>query len=325
MTAIAHHPRPGNSRQPRQPDGRGRRGARRTAIIGRAAVPSGASTGAHEAHELRDGGDALRRQGRAGRRSRPSTARSATRSTGFDAADQRGLDQRLRDLDGTDEQEAARRQRHSRRVARRRPRPRPRAHGLPLYRYVGGAERDAAAGADDEHHQRRRACRQSDRLPGIHDRAGRRREHRRGRAHGRRSLPRAQARAEGRRPQHQRRRRGRLRAQSRLDARGARLRHGGDRGRRLQARARTSISRSTWRRPSSSARTAISSRARSGASTAEQMAAYLRRAGRRLSDLLHRGRHERGRLGRLARADRGAGRPRASSSATICSSPTSRG
>jgi enolase len=45
--------------------------------------------------------------------------------------------------------------------------------GLPLYRYVGGPTR-GAAGADDEHHQWRRACRQPDRLPGIHDHAGRR-------------------------------------------------------------------------------------------------------------------------------------------------------
>ena len=36
------------------------------------------------------------------RRSRRSTARSGRRLTGFDAADQRGLDQRLRDLDGTE-------------------------------------------------------------------------------------------------------------------------------------------------------------------------------------------------------------------------------
>ncbi len=48
------------------------------------------------------------------------------------------------------------------------------ARGLPLYRYVGGTVGAAAAGADDEHRQRRRACRQSDRLPGIHDHAGRR-------------------------------------------------------------------------------------------------------------------------------------------------------
>ena len=48
--------------------------------MGRAAVPSGASTGAHEAMELRDG-DKSRylRQGRARRRSTRSTARSSTR------------------------------------------------------------------------------------------------------------------------------------------------------------------------------------------------------------------------------------------------------
>ena len=48
------------------------------------------------------------------------------------------------------------------------------ARGLPLYRYVGGVSAQRAAGADDEHHQRRRACRQPDRFPGIHDHAGRR-------------------------------------------------------------------------------------------------------------------------------------------------------
>ena len=50
------------------------------------------------------------------------------------------------------------------------------AANLPLYRYVGGAKANTLAGADDEHHQWRRACRQSHRLPGIHDHAG-------GRAH----------------------------------------------------------------------------------------------------------------------------------------------
>ena len=48
------------------------------------------------------------------------------------------------------------------------------ARGLPLYRYVGGVGATSAAGADDEHPQRRRACRQSDRFPGIHGHAGRR-------------------------------------------------------------------------------------------------------------------------------------------------------
>ena len=38
--------------------------------IGRAIVPSGASTGVHEAVELRDGGGGVGRQGRLDRRSR---------------------------------------------------------------------------------------------------------------------------------------------------------------------------------------------------------------------------------------------------------------
>ena len=61
--------------------------------------------------------------------------------------------------------------------------------GLPLYRYVGGTQARHAAGADDEHHQRRRARGQSDRLPGIHDHAGRRGDPRRGRPHGIGSVP----------------------------------------------------------------------------------------------------------------------------------------
>ena len=55
--------RPRDPRLPRQPDRRGRSRARERRP-GRAAVPSGASTGEHEADELRDGGEPLRRQGR---------------------------------------------------------------------------------------------------------------------------------------------------------------------------------------------------------------------------------------------------------------------
>ena len=47
--------------------------------MGRAAVPSGASTGAHEAVEKRDGDAALWRRAACARRSRRSTARSSTR------------------------------------------------------------------------------------------------------------------------------------------------------------------------------------------------------------------------------------------------------
>jgi len=68
--------------------------------FGRAAVPSGASTGAHEAHELRDGGE---RYGGKGVRKAVEAVNGEIRAalTGFDAEDQKGLDQRLRDLDGT--------------------------------------------------------------------------------------------------------------------------------------------------------------------------------------------------------------------------------
>jgi enolase len=105
---------------------------------GRAAVPSGASTGAHEAHELRDGGT---RYGGKGVRKAVAAVNGEIRErlTGFDAADQRGLDQLLRDLDGTPNKmrlganailgvsmaaakaEAA-------------------ARGEPLYQYIGGAD-----------------------------------------------------------------------------------------------------------------------------------------------------------------------------------------
>ncbi|MEZ0277722.1 MAG: phosphopyruvate hydratase [Methylibium sp.] len=68
--------------------------------FGRAAVPSGASTGAHEAHELRDGGE---RYGGKGVRKAVEAVNGEIRAalTGFDADDQKGLDKRLRDLDGT--------------------------------------------------------------------------------------------------------------------------------------------------------------------------------------------------------------------------------
>jgi enolase len=67
---------------------------------GRAAVPSGASTGAHEAHELRDGDG---RYGGKGVRSAVSSVleRIAPDIVGRDALDQRGLDEALRLLDGT--------------------------------------------------------------------------------------------------------------------------------------------------------------------------------------------------------------------------------
>ena len=67
---------------------------------GRAAVPSGASTGAYEAVELRDGADAYGGKGvlRAVENVRTELARAAA---GVDAGDQRALDARLCEADGT--------------------------------------------------------------------------------------------------------------------------------------------------------------------------------------------------------------------------------
>ena len=139
--------------------------------LGRAAVPSGASTGAHEARELRDGDKAATGGKGVRRRSRRSTARSVEAIDRLRCRATRARStRRLIALDGTANKSAARRQRHPRRVARRRQGRRRRASDLPLYRYRRRAEAHAAAGADDEHRQRRRARRQSDRLPGIHDR-----------------------------------------------------------------------------------------------------------------------------------------------------------
>src|ERR1700730_7910838 len=106
--------------------------------FGRAAVPSGASTGAHEAHELRDGG---KRYGGKGVKKAVEAVTGEIRKAlqGFDASDQAGLDRRLRELDGTENKKrlganailgvslAAAKAEAS-------------AQGLPLYRYIGGAD-----------------------------------------------------------------------------------------------------------------------------------------------------------------------------------------
>src|SRR5712692_9366097 len=70
--------------------------------LGRAAVPSGASTGRHEAHELRDNGD----PSWAGRGVRRAIAHVhevfAPAVIGLDACDQSAVDEALHTTDGTD-------------------------------------------------------------------------------------------------------------------------------------------------------------------------------------------------------------------------------
>ena len=104
---------------------------------GVAAVPSGASTGVHEAHELRDGGGRYLGKGVLDAVENVNET-IADALAGHDAEDQRVVDQVLLDLDGTDNKSSlganailgvslavARAQAES--------------AGLPLYRYVGGA------------------------------------------------------------------------------------------------------------------------------------------------------------------------------------------
>jgi enolase len=67
---------------------------------GRAIVPSGASTGAHEAVELRDGGSEWGGKG-VGRAVANVNGDIASAVRGVDASDQEGLDRALIDLDGT--------------------------------------------------------------------------------------------------------------------------------------------------------------------------------------------------------------------------------
>ncbi|MET0618104.1 MAG: phosphopyruvate hydratase, partial [Luteibacter sp.] len=70
--------------------------------FGRAAVPSGASTGTREAVELRDG-DKSRYGGKGVRKAVENVNGEIAKAlAGYDALDQKGLDKKLVDLDGTD-------------------------------------------------------------------------------------------------------------------------------------------------------------------------------------------------------------------------------
>jgi enolase len=107
-------------------------------VVGRATVPSGASTGAHEAVELRDGGKRFLGKGVL-RAVTNVNEKIAPRLRGKEARDQQGLDDIMIGLDGTPNKgklganailgvslAAAHAQ--------------ARAQGLPLYRYLGGAQ-----------------------------------------------------------------------------------------------------------------------------------------------------------------------------------------
>lgn len=70
-------------------------------FLGRAAVPSGASTGAHEAVELRDGNEKIYNGKSVLKAVKNVNTKIADTLFGWDSADQAGIDKRMIDLDGT--------------------------------------------------------------------------------------------------------------------------------------------------------------------------------------------------------------------------------
>jgi len=106
--------------------------------LGRAAVPSGASTGAHEAVELRDA-DTSRFGGKGVRKAVANVENEiAGALSGIDATDQVKIDQKMIDLDGTANK--ARLGANAILAVSLAVAKAAAAHlGLPLYRYVGGA------------------------------------------------------------------------------------------------------------------------------------------------------------------------------------------
>ena len=142
--------------------------------IGRAAVPSGASTGSHEAVERRDGG------ARYGGKGVQEAVRAVNDEifpalSGMESAEQARIDAALNALDGTDNK--------SRLganailgVSLAAARASAAELNQPLFRYVRRARRAAPSRADDERAERRGARRQRHRRSGVHGHAGRRRE-----------------------------------------------------------------------------------------------------------------------------------------------------
>ena len=206
----------------------------RSGAHGRAAVPSGASTGEFEATELRDGGEAWGGKG-VTRAVANVNGEIARELKGIDAADQEALDRALIELDGTAQQVAPGRQRDPRRVAGRGPRRRPPRRACRCGATSAGRRRaplpvpmmnvlNGGAHADNKVDFQEfmvvpLGAESFSRVP----------------ADGRRGVPRAERHAARPRPVHGGRRRGWLRAGPRLQRGGAGDADRGHRGGRLRA------------------------------------------------------------------------------------------
>ena len=158
--------------------------------MGRAAVPSGASTGSFEAHELRDGGNAYMGKGVLNAVKNVNEI-IAPALVGMDASDQNALDEKMIELDGTPNKSklganailsvslaAA----HA--VANQKT-----CSIIQIYR-ICLWERNAKriTTPNDEHNQRWRTCRQRTGRPRIYDYTKRRKIRIRRHSHGGRSI-----------------------------------------------------------------------------------------------------------------------------------------
>ena len=139
--------------------------------LGRAAVPSGASTGEHEALELRDG-DKSRFGGKSVRKAVANVnEKIAPILKGLDSRDQAKIDKKLIELDGTPTKKnlgANATLAVSLAVARAASA----AENLPLFRYLGGPEARVLP-VPMMNIERRRALGCADRFSGIHGHAQR--------------------------------------------------------------------------------------------------------------------------------------------------------
>ena len=105
-------------------------------VIGRAIVPSGASTGAHEAHEMRDGGDRYLGKG-VTKAVAHIEDRIAPVLCGLSALDQANIDSSMLELDGTSNKTSLGAN-SILAVSLASARAAANGLGLPLYRYLGG-------------------------------------------------------------------------------------------------------------------------------------------------------------------------------------------
>ena len=231
------------------------------AALGRAAVPSGASTGAHEAVELRDG-DKARYLGKGVTKAVGAVNGEIFEAlSGLDAEQQAQIDQIMIDLDGTPNK--------SRLganailgVSLACAKAAANSLDMPLYRYVGGTSArllpvpmmniiNGGVHADNPIDFQEFMI-----LPvGASSFAE-------GLRYGAEVFHTLKSRIEEGRPQHQCRRRGRLRPEPAVGGRRARIRHERDRQGRLQGRHRHRASASTAPRPSSSRTASTSMKAR---------------------------------------------------------------